>query len=276
MLARNRACDIFAQVIIMNTVLITAKGNPKIKELKELTNKASARRSANLFVCDGVRLCGDAVKSGMKIVSAFVTEKCRDKYFDDVGDVLNSAENVYFVSEDVMRFVSDTVSPQGIICTVLMKTGVFVPQKEKRYIALDCIQNPDNLGAVIRTAEALGIDGLIISGGCDIYNPKALRASMGSVFRMPVILTDSLCGLIKEYNAIGIPTYASVVSGNAKDITETDFSKGALVVIGNEGNGVSPEVQDVCDEKITIAMRGRAESLNAAQASSIIMWEMTK
>lgn len=260
----------------MNTLVITAKSNPKIKELKELTNKASARRSAGLFVCDGVRLCRDAVKSGIRIASVFVTEKCRDKYFDDVEEILSSARNICFVSEDVMRFVSDTVSPQGIICTAEMKTGGFTPQKGKRYIALDCVQNPDNLGAVIRTAEALGIDGLVISGGCDIYNPKALRASMGSVFRMPVELSKDLAETIEEYKKAGLRTFASVVGGDAKDVSKTDFSDGALVVIGNEGNGVSDEVQSVCDDKITIVMRGRAESLNAAQASSIIMWEMTK
>lgn len=260
----------------MNTLHITAKSNLKIKELKELTNKASARREAGLFVCDGVRLCKDAVKSGIKISSVFITEKCRNKYFDDVEYVLNSARNVCFVSEDVMHFVSDTVSPQGIICTAEMKTGGFNPQRGKRYIALDCVQNPDNLGAVIRTAEALGIDGLVISGGCDIYNPKALRASMGSVFRMPVTAAENLPEIIEDYKKAGIRTLSSVVSGDAADITKTDFSDGALVVIGNEGNGVSPEVQNACDGKVTIVMRGRAESLNAAQASSIIMWEMTK
>lgn len=260
----------------MNINVITAKGNPKIKELKELTNKASARRSAGLFVCDGVRLCRDAVLSGKQINSAFVTEKCIEKYSRDIEEILNSAENVYSVSGEIMHAVSDTVSPQGIICTVRTEKCSFTPQKNKKYIALDGIQNPDNLGAVIRTAEALGIDGIIISGSCDIYNPKALRASMGSVFRMPVLLTDCLSERIKEYNEIGIKTYASVVSGNAQSLTQTDFSNGAVVVIGNEGNGVSLEVQSVCDEKITIVMKGRAESLNAAQASSIIMWEMTK
>ena len=260
----------------MDTLLITAKNNPKIKELKELTNKAGARRTAGLFVCDGVRLCRDAVLSDQQIVSAFITEKCREKYFSDIEEILSNAENIYSVSEEIMHFVSDTVSPQGIICTVRTEKHSFTPQKNKKYIALDGIQNPDNLGAVIRTAEALGIDGIIISGGCDIYNPKALRASMGSVFRMPVVLTDRLSEKIKEYNEIGIPTYASVVSGTATDIIKTDFSQGALVVIGNEGNGVSEGVQNACSGKITIVMKGRAESLNAAQASSIIMWEMTK
>ncbi|MDE5994170.1 MAG: RNA methyltransferase [Oscillospiraceae bacterium] len=260
----------------MKQIVITARSNPKIKELKELTNKASARRSAGLFVCDGVRLCKDAALSDVKIVSVFITEKCLDKYYSDVEKVLSLAQNVYSISEDVMQFVSDTVSPQGIICTAEADTGNFKPEKNKKYIALDGVQNPDNLGAIIRTAEALGIDGIVISGGCDIYNPKALRASMGSVFRMPVLLAESLPDRIEEYKALGIRTFASVVSGSAADISKTDFSDGALVVIGNEGNGVSAEVQNACNEKLTIVMKGRAESLNAAQASSIIMWEMTK
>lgn len=260
----------------MKQIVITARSNPKIKELKELTAKANARRSAGLFVCDGVRLCKDAALSDVKIVSVFITEKCLDKYYSEVEKVLSSAQNVYAVSEDVMQFASDTVSPQGIICTAEANTGNFNPEKNKKYIALDGVQNPDNLGAIIRTAEALGIDGIVISGGCDIYNPKALRASMGSIFRMPVSLADNLPNKIEEYKTLGIRTFASVVSGKAADIAKTDFSDGALVVIGNEGNGVSPEVQNACNEKLTIVMKGRAESLNAAQASSIIMWEMTK
>lgn len=260
----------------MKKDIITARSNPKIKELKQLTNKASARRSAGLFVCDGVRLCKDAALSSVKIQSVFITEKCLDKYSSEVEDILASAQNVYFVSEDIMKLVSDTVSPQGIICTAEMETGQFGFRKGKKYIALDCVQNPDNLGAIIRTAEALGIDGIVISGGCDIYNPKALRAAMGSIFRMPVLLADKLTHKIEECKALGINTFASVVSGNAEDISKMQFSDGALVVIGNEGNGVSVETQNACDRKVTIVMKGRAESLNAAQASSIIMWEMTK
>lgn len=260
----------------MKKDVITARSNSKIKELKELTNKATARRSAGLFVCDGVRLCKDAALSNIKIQSVFITERCFIKYSDEVKEILSSAQNVYFVSEDIMKLASDTVSPQGIICTAEMKTGQFRFQKGKKYIALDGVQNPDNLGAIIRTAEALGIDGIVIAGGCDIYNPKALRASMGSIFRMPVLQASNLSERIEKCKRLGINTFASVVSGDAEDISKTDFSDGALVVIGNEGNGVSVETQNACDRKVTIVMKGRAESLNAAQASSIIMWEMTK
>lgn len=260
----------------MNSIVITARSNPKIKELKELTSKPGARRSAGVFVCDGVRLCKDAVRSGREIISVFITESCKEKYSEDTELILSAAENVYYVSGDVMKSVSDTVSPQGIICTVKQEKNEFEIKEQKKYIALDSVQNPDNLGAIIRTAEALGIDGIIISGGCDIYNPKALRASMGSTFRMRFLVTDNLPGEIEKCNAAGISTYASVVTEADADITAIDFSDGALVVIGNEGNGVSRAVKDACQRKITIVMKGRAESMNASQASSIIMWEMTK
>lgn len=260
----------------MKNEVITASKNPKIKELKELTAKSSKRREAGLFVCDGVRLCRDAALSKMEIVSVFVTEYCRDKNIDDFEVITENAENVYLVSDEVMKSASDTVTPQGIICTVRIKNSTFTPQKGKKYIALDAVQNPNNLGAVIRTAEAVGVDGLVISGGCDIYNPKALRSSMGSIFRMPVTVTSNLENEIEEYKKLGIHTFASVVSGKATDITKADFTQGGICVIGNEGNGVSLEVQNACDEKVTIVMKGRAESLNAAEASSIIMWEMTK
>jgi tRNA(Leu) C34 or U34 (ribose-2'-O)-methylase TrmL len=143
-------------------------------------------------------------------------------------------------------------------------------------LALDTVQNPDNLGAISRTAEAFGIDGMVICGGCDIYNPKALRASMGALFRLPVKVCKSLEDEINLCKNIGIQSFATVPDRDAYDITKTDFSKGALCIIGNEGNGVSKEIIDVCDKKITIKMQGRAESLNAAAAASILIWEMMR
>ena len=132
------------------------------------------------------------------------------------------------------------------------------------------------MGAISRTAEAFGIDGLVIFGGCDIYNPKALRASMGALVRLPVKVCENLETEINLCKELGIGTFATVPDRDAKDITKTDFSKGALCVIGNEGNGVSQEIIDLCDERITIKMSGRAESLNAAAAASITMWELVK
>lgn len=256
--------------------VITSKKSPTIKEVKLLLTSSKHRRECGVFVLEGVRLCCDAIRSDREIVSVFATPDCQEKYSDDINLLKENCVDFYTVSNEVMKTVSDTVTPQGVICTVKIKEKTFSYEKGRKYIALDTIQNPDNLGAVSRTAEALGINGLVISGGCDIYNPKALRASMGSLLRLPVIVCADLKEEIKEARSMGVPVFAAVPDNTAQSVTETDFSKGAVCVIGNEGNGVSKEVIDVCDNCVTIKMQGRAESLNAAAAASIIMWELVK
>ncbi len=260
----------------MTELIITAKNNPKIKEIKGLLTSSKDRKNSGLFVLEGVRLCCDAIKSNCEIVSVFCTENCAQKYSDSIDEIKTACKDFYFVSDEVLKSISDTVTPQGVVCTVKMGENSFEYEKGKRYIALDTIQNPDNLGAISRTAEAFGIDGIVIFGGCDIYNPKALRASMGAIFRLPVRLTNNLENEIEMCKSMGIMTFATVPDRNALDITKTDFSKGAICVIGNEGNGVSTDIIALCDEKITIKMSGRAESLNAASAAAITMWELIK
>ena len=260
----------------MMNIVITAKNNPKIKETKALLTSSKERKNSGLFVLEGVRLCCDAIKSGCKIASAFCTENCMEKYSEDIALVKENCDNFYLVSNDVLKAISDTVTPQGVVCVAKMCTNDFEYESGKKYIALDTVQNPDNLGAISRTAEAFGIDGMIIFGGCDIYNPKALRASMGALIRLPVKVCESLADEMKKCKQVGISSFATVPDRDAKDITKVDFSSGAFCIIGNEGNGVSQEIIDLCDEKITIKMSGRAESLNAAAAASITMWELVK
>lgn len=260
----------------MSDFVITAKNNPKIKEVKAILTSSKERKAQGLFVLEGVRLCVDAVKSGCEIQSAFCTEYCAEKFAEEINELRKNSRDFYTVSADALKSISDTVTPQGVVCTVKMRKNDFVYEQGKKYIALDTIQNPDNLGAVSRTAEALGIDGLVIFGGCDIYNPKAQRASMGSLLRLPLKLANSLEDEIEICKSKGIMTYATVPDRTAQSITETDFSAGAMCVIGNEGNGVSNEIIEKCGGRITVRMAGRAESLNAAAAASIVMWELVK
>lgn len=260
----------------MFDIVINAKNNPKIKEVKALLTSSKDRKNSGLFVVEGVRLCCDALLSGCEIQSVFCTENCAEKYGDDITSLRNGCKSFYTVSNDVLKAISDTVTPQGVVCTVKMKQNSFEYEKGKKYIALDTIQNPDNLGAISRTAEALGFDGIVIYGGCDIYNPKALRASMGALFRLPVCICQSLEAEIKKCKEMGISVFATVPDRDAKNVVTVDFSKGAMCVIGNEGNGISKEIIDCCSDRITIRMDGRAESLNAAAAASIIMWEMAR
>ncbi len=261
---------------IMSNIVITAKSNPKIKEVKALLTSSRERKNQALFVLEGVRLCLDALVSGAEVKSVFCTEDCALKFADETTKLRENCEDFYTVSADVLKSISDTVTPQGVVCTVKMLNKSFEYEQGKKYIALDTIQNPDNLGAISRTAEALGIDGLVIFGGCDIYNPKALRASMGALLRLPIKLCETLEAEISECEGKGIKTYATVPDRSAEDITAVDFSAGAMCIIGNEGNGVSKGIIEKCSGRVTVKMRGRAESLNAAAAASIVMWELVK
>lgn len=267
----------FLSYFVMNYIEISSRNNDKIKYVNKLVASSKERNTASLFVCEGVRLCCDAAISGYEIKEAYITKEAFTKYSEKANIITESSQKVYLISEEVKEKLSDTVNSQGVFCVVKMKSeNSHSVESGNRYVALDSVQNPQNLGAVARTAEALGIDGVIVSGGCDIYNPKALRASMGSLLRIPVIKTDNLCLLIKELSSNGLLTFSTVPDRSAADITSLDFSKGAVAVIGNEGNGVSQEVQDAASVRATIKMSGNAESLNASTAAVITMWEMMK
>ncbi|MBE6720251.1 MAG: RNA methyltransferase [Ruminococcaceae bacterium] len=254
--------------------IISGKTNKLVKDTKKLINSASARREQGLFVLEGARLCFDVLNSVYKVRQLFVTEKVMQKYPDEVESLCNISGSAYIITEEVSSKLSDTESPQGIFAVCEMQNSK--RPLGKRVLALDNLQDPGNVGSVIRTAEALGIDSLIIYGGCDIYNPKVLRASMGSVLRMNIIQTDSLCDTL---NALRSEYYCIVVTvpkQSARSISAVDFIAKTVCVIGNEANGVSKEVIDLADFTVTIPMKGRAESLNASVAASITMWEMMR
>ena len=256
---------------------ITSRNNEKVKAFAKLRDSARARNTAGLFTLEGARLCFDAFESGCKVQELFYTGSALLRYGEKVKTLIENSLADFEVTDEVAQKLSDTVNTQGVFCTVKMKgKSEEAPIPPKKYIALDGIQNPDNLGAISRTAEALGVDALIVGGGCDIYNPKALRASMGSLLRLPVISSPSLLPILTEARKNGLKIFSTVPGNSSVDITGVDFSRGAVTVIGNEGNGVSSEVKDFSDELITIPMGGKAESLNAFAAAAITMWEMMK
>lgn len=209
----------------------------------------------------------------------FVTESALEKYFEYVSVVQNVALRTFIVSEEAAQKLGDTKSPQGVFCICKMldkNTNIGKIKYNGKYVALENVSNPSNFGAVVRTAEAVGLDGIIVSGGCDIYNPKSQRAAMGSLFRLNVVRVDDLPSFLKELASNGMSVYAGVPERTAEKITQVDMSNGVVSVIGNEGNGITQAVKDVCTKLVTIPMRGRAESLNAAAAASIMIWEMMR
>ena len=260
---------------------ILSRANPRVKAYVRLCSSASERRERGLFVLEGARLCADAAISGVKIKEAYLTEAAREKYPDAAKLICEAAQETYSITGEIAGKMSDTNSPQGIfcVCPALDKwLDLDTIGKDGSFAALENVRDPSNLGAVFRTAEALGLSGLILSEGCcDVYSPKVLRASMGAVFRLPVMLVKGdFAAALRALSQKGFRTLAAVPDADAKPVTQIGDFRGAVAVIGNEGNGLSEGCKAVCDEKITIPMKGRAESLNAAMAAGILMWEMTR
>lgn len=255
---------------------ITSKSNEMIKNVKRLFTSRKARFEKNQFVLEGARLCFDVFNSDYKVICFMVTEKAYEKYEAECKHMIDIASKSFLITNDIALKLADTENTQGIFAVCEFLSNDFKIEKNKKYIALDSLQDPSNLGAIIRTAEALGIDGAICYNCCDIYNPKALRASMGSILRLPVIISENLCTDIENMKADGFSVYSAVPDSSAKDITKIDFNTSSVMIIGNEGSGISDEVKACSTDLVTINMLGRAESLNASMAGAIAMWEMLR
>ncbi len=255
-------------------MMITSKDNELVKEIVKLNSSAKERREKKLFIAEGIRLCRDAMISGAKIVNFLYTGEAAEKYAKDFDNIRSSAEKSTELSRSIFQKICDTNTPQGFLCLIDTKMGhsLYKVDIGKKYVALENIQDPSNLGTILRTAEALGIDGVIISSDCcDIFSPKVVRGSMGALFRLPFMIAEDFTAFIEQSVKIGISCYGSTPH-NAISINEVDFSNGGIMLIGNEGNGLCEKTLSVCTEKVKIPMKGRAESLNAAAAAAILMY----
>ncbi|MBR5772082.1 MAG: RNA methyltransferase, partial [Clostridia bacterium] len=248
---------------------ITSRSNEKIKYASQLTT-VSKRRERGEFLLEGARLCSDAADSGIETVRAFFTAEALEKYSGYIGHIITACGECYEISSDAAAKLSDTDNTQGVFCVCRVRENTASSLKERgRYLMLENVQDPSNTGSIFRSAEALGVDALILSGGCDIYNPKALRAAMGSSLRMDVITADDAVSFIESNKNDGVVFLACVPSSDALELSSAvnRFKDRAVVcVLGNEGNGLSHGVISACDGRVTIPMKGRAESLNVSVA----------
>ena len=254
---------------------ITSRENSLIKLVCSLQSLAKARKENNLFVIEGLRITRDAYDNSIRFDKLIVSDTAFEKYSEDIEKFSTVSDECYRLPDSLFKKISDTVSPQGIIAlSEIPKNDAEKIDLTGRYVALENIADPSNLGAISRTAEALGVSGIILtSGGCDPYSPKALRASMGTLLRMPLIILDEFA---QQLCSSGLKTYSCVVDSGAMPINSIDFPKGTAVIIGNEANGIANETKIASDYNITIPMSGRAESLNASVAAAIAIWEMMK
>ncbi len=269
---------------------ITSTGNRYIKEVRELLKKAKARRESGLFVAEGERLCSEIPKE--EIVRIFVTSDYKGRMpGENSGEVLHSSDSgknsvgrntkagfygadVFRVSREIMEYMSDTKTSQGILAVV--KQRHYSKLEGDLFLILDTLQDPGNMGTIFRTAEAAGVDGIVMNRNCvDIYSPKVVRATMGAMFRMPFLICDDLPAEINRMKSQGIRMYAAHLKGE-KNHWEFDYRIPSAFMIGNEGNGLSDEIAALSDEYLRIPMMGETESLNAAVAATVLMYETVR
>ena len=255
--------------------MITATSNSQIKNIIQLMTKAKFRREQKTYIIEGIRMFLEVPKE--LLIKAYVCENSMAEADNRVKEIL---ENVDYelVSEKVFKSISGTVTPQGILAIVKMKEYSFdeliiKDKKSALYMILEDIQDPGNLGTIMRTAEATGVKALIMSKGTvDIYNPKVIRSTMGTIYRVPFIYVENILDATEKMKIKGINIVAAHLKGN-KWYDEISYIEETAFIIGNEGNGISDVLRDKADILMKIPMEGQVESLNASVAASVLMYE---
>ena len=270
----------FSLWVKMMPEVITSRKNEWVRHAAKLASSAEFRRSEGLFIIEGARLCADAADSGIAVRTLFYTEQAAQRYASYLERVVPRAARAYLLAPHVAELLAETKTTQGVFCICEKRPGTVGLEglsPQGHLLAVENLQDPGNLGAVLRTAEALGLSGVLLAGNCcDVYSPKVLRASMGAVFRLPFRSVERLADVAPTLRQIGFALYAAVPDRTAKRVTELSFEKPSIIAVGNEGNGLEAETVDACGQAVTIPMRGRAESLNAAASAAILMWELMR
>jgi RNA methyltransferase, TrmH family len=254
--------------------LIQSRENSLLKQVRKLKEKRY-RTESNQFLIEGFRFLDEAVKSSFEVPYVFVNENNLDKWnASGLGEHIRKDTKVYLIKDAVFKTIAGTESPQGVIAVVCNKKSK-LKEGDGFYVLVDRIQDPGNMGTIIRTAHAAGALGLLYTKGTvDIYNEKTLRSSMGSIFHLPVIEDESI-NITRELKTRGFKLIVSSLD-TKESFYDIDLKGNSIICVGNEGNGISDEVLELCDEKVRIPMPGGAESLNAAVAASIMIFEAVR
>ena len=243
---------------------ITAVTNPAVKRLKALL-EAKGRKAENAFLVEGEVMIREALGSGLNPKEALFENE--SKLIDELNGVPTR-----LCSRRVLEAVCDTVTPQGAVCAFELPKQTLMPADARLMLALDGVQDPGNLGTILRTADAFCVPVALLDGCADPYNHKTVRASMGAVFRCPVWQCDA-----QEMHELlmrsDLPLYGAALREDTMDARDVDYTRAALA-IGSEGRGLTEEVLALCDKTIRIPMSERCESLNAAIAATVLLWEV--
>ena len=245
---------------------ITSRENPQIKQICGLMSAAKRRRKEGLFVCEGFTLLEEALRRGLQPCAVY----CLDSQAHRLPELSCPCA---LVSQSVLEKISDVPAPQGVVFTLPLPQ----PGSElsgSRFLALDSLRDPGNMGTILRTADAFGLDGVILLGDCvDVYSPKVVRAAMGSLFSTKLYAMTAQ-QLKEQLDGMGIPLYAATLASDSRPVTQLDLKR-SCVIIGNEAHGVSAETIACCTGSVIVPIQS-AESLNAGVAAGILMWEMRR
>ena len=255
--------------------MITSFSNPRVKQVVQWQTKAKERKKDDIFLAEGVKMYEEAPEESVREV--YVIEETLKKIQQDIFLWKKLQRTGYeTVSAEVFQKMSDTQTPQGIL-TVLKRPEYQLMEllkvKNPLFVLLEDLQDPGNLGTIVRTGEGAGVTAVIMSRNTvDIFNPKTIRATMGSVYRVPFLYVDSLEDTIKSLHNANIKTYAAHLKGETY-YDSFSFKEGTAFLIGNEGNGLKKETADMASSYLKIPMEGQVESLNAAVATALLMYE---
>ena len=277
--------------------IISSKDNKKIKYIHSLMEKGSIRKKDKAFVVEGIKLTDEALEYG-KVVEVVCSERLYDELISgdlsgnrllaendkNITNYVKKGSSLLVVSDTVFKSVSETKTPQGILAVVempdygLLDKGfleqAYTKNGKIKLLVLEDTADPGNLGTIMRTAEAAGVTGVIMGKGTvDIFNPKVVRSTMGSIFRLPFAYVEDLKETIRELKKQGISFYATHLKGE-KSYKDIKYSDKSAILVGNEARGLSNEVADLADTYVLIPMQGKVESLNAAVAAALMMYEV--
>ena len=274
-----------------NGEIIRSRQNKNVVELCRL-NDRKAREAARLFRFDGIKLLEEAVKKGLEVTAVFVcasqVEKIEAELTKRCGKaVFDSFDRTLVIADEIFERISEEKSPEGVISiakyidkfqknVTIYNSADFFAKENERIVLLESVRDPSNIGAIIRSAAAMGIDRLIVSSDCaDIYHPRAVRASMGTLFDQRIDRVADLPAAIEVLKQNGRRVFAAALDESAMVLGRFEMQNGDCVVIGNEGHGLSDATCAACSHSVIIPMSGRAESFNAAVAAAVLMWEFS-
>lgn len=255
--------------------IITSKENETIKNIKKLKEK-KYRDKENCYLVEGIKLASEAMMEKARIKKIVVCEECLNKNSIDKSLLYEIAKyDCIYVTEAVFKSITDVASPQGIMLVIEKEAKKTIDYNQDVIVILDGVQDPGNIGTILRTVDSVNLKQIIVSKNCgDVYNTKVIRSTMGAIFRLNVIESENLEQTIKEIQKNKYKVVATSLN-TEKSIYDIEYQNTAII-IGNEANGVSEDVMKLVDEKVIIPMPGKTESLNASVATGVILYEYVR